>query len=403
MRVAVLGAGLQGACVAMELASHGVEVDLYDKNERCLTQASAQNEGKIHLGYVYAKDPTLNTARLMIRGAATFSPLMRRWIGTDIDKVPVSAPFHYAVHKDSLIGVEGVQTYLSACNTIAQGETCSRAIDYFGEDYRRPPTRVPRYEGLYDPETIVAVFETPEVSIDPEALASHVRARLASEPKIHRVMRAHVLDVVISDTGADVGFDVSGERFREGYDHVVNTLWDGRLAIDARAGIRPARPWLFRIRHFLRGRTPPLAPFVPSTTIVLGPFGDVVKYPSGDLYLSWYPAGMRGVSSDLRPPKWPRVLDERTADRVRRSTLAGLIHVIPALADLSSDYMNACEVKGGVIFGWGSTDITDPVSGLHTRANIGPFSFGRYHSIDTGKLTTAPLFAQMVAKRIRAA
>jgi hypothetical protein len=97
------------------------------------------------------------------------------------------------------------------------------------------------------------------------------------------------------------------------------------------------------------------------------------------------------------------VLDERTADRVRRSTLAGLIHVIPALADLSSDYMNACEVKGGVIFGWGSTDITDPVSGLHTRANIGPLSFGRYHSIDTGKLTTAPLFAQMVAKRIRAA
>ncbi|PYR72438.1 MAG: FAD-binding oxidoreductase, partial [Acidobacteria bacterium] len=54
MQVAVLGAGLQGSCVAMELASAGISVDLFDKNDRCMSQASAQNEGKIHLGYLYA-------------------------------------------------------------------------------------------------------------------------------------------------------------------------------------------------------------------------------------------------------------------------------------------------------------------------------------------------------------
>lgn len=47
MGVAVLGACLRGACVAMELARSGIAVDLFDKNERCVSQASAQNEGKI--------------------------------------------------------------------------------------------------------------------------------------------------------------------------------------------------------------------------------------------------------------------------------------------------------------------------------------------------------------------
>src|SRR5215216_5630048 len=110
MRVAVLGGGLQGACVAMELASTGITVDLYDKNDQCLTQASAQNEGKIHLGYLYANDPTLRTARTMVKGSIMFSSLLRRWIGSDVDSIPVSAPFYYVVHRESLLSVVEIET-----------------------------------------------------------------------------------------------------------------------------------------------------------------------------------------------------------------------------------------------------------------------------------------------------
>src|SRR5215218_8071504 len=115
MRVAVLGGGLQGACVAMELADCGVAVHLYDRNAQCLTQASARNEGKIHLGYVYANDRSLGTARLMISGAVTFAPLMRRWIGTDIDRVAVSTPFEYVVHRDSMLTVEEIDHHFRSC------------------------------------------------------------------------------------------------------------------------------------------------------------------------------------------------------------------------------------------------------------------------------------------------
>ncbi|MGH9386974.1 MAG: FAD-dependent oxidoreductase [Vicinamibacterales bacterium] len=45
-RVAVLGAGFQGVCAALELAARGVDVDLYDRRNTCITEAGGHNEGK---------------------------------------------------------------------------------------------------------------------------------------------------------------------------------------------------------------------------------------------------------------------------------------------------------------------------------------------------------------------
>jgi hypothetical protein len=75
---------------------------------------------------------------------------------------------------------------------------------------------------------------------------------------------------------------------------------------------------------------------------------------------------------------------------------------MPGVALLSSDDLGAAELAGGVIFAWGSSGIDDPNSELHNRYAIGPRTLGRYHSVDTGKLTTAPLYAHMVGERVRA-
>ena len=44
--------------------------------------------------------------------------------------------------------------------------------------------------------------------------------------------------------------------------------------------------------------------------------------------------------------------------------------------------------------------IYDPASELHRRFEIGVTSTGRFHSIDPGKLTMAPYFADICAGRI---
>jgi hypothetical protein len=77
--------------------------------------------------------------------------------------------------------------------------------------------------------------------------------------------------------------------------------------------------------------------------------------------------------------------------------------IVPSLAELRPEAMPDACVKGGVIVAWGETDIYDPASELHRRYEIGVTSCGRFHSVDPGKLTMAPLFAEVCAERIRPA
>jgi hypothetical protein len=387
----------------MELASEGISVDLYDKNDRCMSQASAQNEGKIHLGYVYANDRSLRTARTMIKGAITFASLMRRWIGDAIDSVPVSTPFHYVVHTESLLGIDAIEHHFRRTHSAAIEESRDTPLDYFGADYRVPPARMSEGEcsSLFDRLKVAAAYRTAEMSIDPQALAAIVRDRLSADPHINCLMQTHVHGVAPDDSRVTVNAEKCGCRTRENYDHVVNALWDGRLAVDRTVGLHPERPWLYRVKHYLRMRAPGLASTLPSTTVVLGAFGDLVAFGDGSLCLSWYPAGMRGASPDLIPPAWPLVLDESASLAMRDDILEGLRRIVPAVGRLTPETVECCRVNAGIIFAWGSTDIHDPASGLHERHAIGPHSRGRYHTIDTGKLTMAPFFGKMVADRIR--
>src|SRR5262249_32922867 len=105
-RVAVIGAGIQGIGLALELAARRMSVDLHEKTNRVHARASLANEGKVHLGYIYANDPTLRTARQMIEGSWSFSPILRDWLEQDLDESFRSGPHHYLVHRDSLLAPE---------------------------------------------------------------------------------------------------------------------------------------------------------------------------------------------------------------------------------------------------------------------------------------------------------
>jgi hypothetical protein len=79
------------------------------------------------------------------------------------------------------------------------------------------------------------------------------------------------------------------------------------------------------------------------------------------------------------------------------SAMAEFVHSLGALDPADMDEIT---VKGGVIVAWGDTDIYDPASELHRRFEIGVTSTGRFHSIDPGKLTMAPHFADICTGRI---
>lgn len=182
------------------------------------------------------------------------------------------------------------------------------------------------------------------------------------------------------------------------YDHVVNTTLEDRLVIDQEFGLNPEGPWLFRLKHFIR-----LHEKIrdwPSATIVLGPFGDLVNYGNGELYLSWYPVGMRHKTSALRPGFDDTTFEPGVHEALPRAILDALSEIVPQLAEISPDLIRSATVHGGIIFARGHSDIDDVKSGLHERSAIGPRSHDNYHTVDSGKLTTVPLFALQVADRI---
>ena len=49
MRVAVLGGGFQGCCIALTLASRGARVVLFERRDALMQGAATNNEGKIQL------------------------------------------------------------------------------------------------------------------------------------------------------------------------------------------------------------------------------------------------------------------------------------------------------------------------------------------------------------------
>ena len=401
MRVGILGGGLQGCCVALSLAERGIDVTLFDRNKQLLSRTAVANEGKVHLGYMYANDPSRSTARLMMQGALAFAPFFTRHLGLAKDSMTVSRPAAYVVHRDSQRTPEQVSQYLAAVHVLIREASGGRSDAYFGRDLTvelRTWSAAER-EAQFDPQVALAAFDTPEVAIDPVALAGAVRNRIDADRRID-VRLSHEVISVEDGNGLEVVLQAPGSAVRERFDHVVNALWDGRFAINEKRGLRPNRPWLHRLKYGVSFRLPASATPPPSATFVSGPFGEVVSYGDGLTYLTWYPVCLQGISSDVTPPEWPTYPSEPLRSRLLEGTLNAMAQFVPSLRELNSSDLKDVTVKGGVIVAWGQTDIYDSASELHRRFEIGVTSTGRFHSIDPGKLTMAPYFADVCAGRI---
>jgi glycine/D-amino acid oxidase-like deaminating enzyme len=401
MRVAVLGAGFQGTCVALELATRGVAVDLYDRNDACITQAGLRNEGKIHLGFVYANDRSRRTARLMARGALTFDRALHRWLETGIAAIGVSPPFDYVVHRDSMLDQERLVAHFTRVTDYVASIAAERGQTYLGEDVQTISCRVVPNDGeTYDPAVVTTVISTSERSVNTGVLARALARRVADDPHINFLPHSDVRGVKRNGKTLDVQVERDGVRLSEGYDQVVNCLWDGRRLLDRAFGLVDERPWLFRLKHGVRLRLKQGTAAIPTVTAVLGSFGDVVRIDDRQIYLSWYPVCLAGISSEISPPPWPRNPTGEAARRIIAETLAGLGELVLPLRGLTESMIESSTVAGCIIAAAGETDIDDPKSRLHMRIDVGVCSVDGYHSVDTGKYTLAPMYALETADRI---
>jgi glycine/D-amino acid oxidase-like deaminating enzyme len=401
MRVAVLGGGLQGCCVAVALAERAVSVILFDKNEALLSRTAVANEGKIHLGYMYAGDPTLSTAKIMMAGALSFAPFLERHLGQPANSFAVSTAT-YVVHRDSQRSAEDVCGYLQIVHALINEAAQGRKQAYFGRELGAPlrSWSAAKKDANFDAEIALAAVATPEIAINPVALARTIRECITAHPRIEVRCKRNIVNAERERGGISVISKGQDGLSRDRFDHVVNALWDGRLALNETLGFRANRPWLHRLKYGVSFRVPSTVKPPPSATFVSGPFGEVVTYGDDLVYLSWYPECLQAISTAVTPPEWEIYPPEPLRSQIVRGTFRALSAIVTSLRDLDAESLPDVSVKGGPIVAWGKTDIYDPASELHRRFEIGVTSEGGFHSVDPGKLTMAPYFAEMCAERI---
>lgn len=404
-RALVLGAGLQGASVSLALLRQGWSVTLIDQADDCLRRASLRNEGKVHLGFLFANDRSFRTTDLMQEGALAFASLIEGWLG---EPVPwhafTTAPFCYCLGRTSMLPADDLLAHYAAVETRFLERLREPGANYLG----RRPTRLwrpmdragdlPRLSRAYAEPLVQSV----EVALDRTGFTDWFRERLRGRPDLTE-RYGHRVEGVARTPG---GFRAHGRRrddtaWHADGDIVVNCLWEGRLAVDRTMGVEPKRDWVYRLKYRVFVRLPPdLEGLLPPMTFVIGPYGDIVPFPCGLTYLSYYPISIQGWTSDLEPPRgWEAPCDGRAdpafAGDLARRLVARLDEAIPGLG--ASEIVH---VDAGAIFTWGQTDIDDPASELHDRFDVGVEAYDGYFSIDTGKFTTAPLFADRLSRLV---
>ena len=396
-RIAVLGAGIMGSCLALALARQGHSVTLFDQELGAMGRASRWNEGKIHLGHMYAADPSLETTRKILPGGLAFADALSSLVGADVRPAATKSDDTYLIHRDSVVTPDEAAAHYAKTDDLicAHPSAGGYLRDLTSAKSRRLGSG--ELASITDHPDIVAGFSIPERSVDTNRIAELVIAALAGQTGVDTRFGTRVTGAQPKDAYGGPWHVATDAAESEVFDIVINALWEGRLAIDQRAGLTPMGQWSHRYRLALFVRTDrPVS--APSAIVTVGPFGDIKNYGDNSYYLSWYPAGLVMTDHGTIPPDPGGAIAERLPvieDGVRR----GLGHCIPAVYEVL-DAATETRVEGGWVFAQAAGSLSDPGAAIHRRDRYGVTRRGNYISVDTGKYSTAPKMALDLAEAL---
>ncbi|MCZ6671745.1 MAG: hypothetical protein O7C75_02285, partial [Verrucomicrobia bacterium] len=268
-----------------------------------------------------------------------------------------------------------------------------------GMPIQRVWSRSPEVPERYNSDKIIAHYQTFERSVDTREVAAHLTACLESHDQIDLHLNSQVLKNY-KENGfwhLQTKHDRRIENFGP-FDFIINSSWEGRLKLDEQVFGPEDGNWFHRYKTAVNLH-PENTNNIPNCTAIIGKYGDIIKYPSGRVYLSWYPAGMLSASKKIRGVKTH--YSDAIKCKVAKDTLTGLSQFVPAVDSVfSACAPKAGDVAGGIIMARGKSDIDDSKSELHQRYRIGIKLREGYLSIDTGKYTCGPAFAEQAVNRI---
>jgi glycine/D-amino acid oxidase-like deaminating enzyme len=381
-----------GSSTALFLARAGCNVTLIDRAPRAMDAASRWNEGKIHLGFLYAGDPSGRTAAELVIGGLTFKRLTEELIGRSLAQATTPDADIYLVHPNSVADVAAMAAYFQRVETLIADH--AQAGDYLAPIGAVEPLAAGDLEALTS-GAVRAGFRVPERSVNTIWVADRFVEAIEAEPNISVRTSTLVAGVDQTEAPRSGPWRIRAEPgLDEPFDVVVYALWEGRLAVDRSLRLAPEAEWSHRFRLSLFVQTATCLK-LPCLVLATGPFGDVKNYDGTSFYLAWYPAGLVAQGSDIEPPHVTLPPAEVTIEATRR----GLIAYLPPIQAVF-DAAESVKVGGGWVFALGKGSLIDPDASLHRRDRFGISRLGTYFSVDTGKYSVAPWLANKIASEI---
>lgn len=377
--VAVLGAGILGSLTALQCARRGLSVTLIESESAIWTRASLHNEGKVHLGHVYALGSAA-TRRTLLADALAFANDIENALGESIDWNAIRTPaFRYIVMPDSQLSVDALAA------RYRETDDAYRHLgmpSYLGEALDSLAETVP---GL-DEQSGLPCFLTAERAVDPITLRAIISDRIDRDPRVQVALNSDVRRVAPSDNGASVEVASGGSVCVLKARIVIDCRWE-RQGADIEGRARETRN--IRVKAAVRLLTD--SP-VPTATLVAGPYGDLVQHRDY-AYVSWYPEARlhhefaTGPSPSaeraLSTVESQSVVDAQVTALRRFGWLQGNVEVLGGV--------------GGFILGAGAHDIVHPDSLLHDRDASGLERFGTVLLPRSFKFSSAPAAARRAA------
>ena len=360
----------------MFLARAGVHVTLFDAAAAPFARASRWNEGKIHLGYLYAADTSMQTVHRLLPGGLGFRPLTEQLIGRSLAPAVTLDDEIYLVHRESVVSDESMRSHYERVTELARShpEAKSYLCDLSRAKLRRLSEKELR--SLVDIEQVVAGYAVPERSVATTWVADRFIEAIDAETRITQVMGVRIRAVCPASPPSEENWCLVAEpNVGERFDAVVNALWEGGIAVDRTVGLNPAGPWSHRLRVSVFSQ--PQEPIhCPSFVIATGPFGDVKNYGERGFYLSWYEAGLLAEGEELEPPAVPMIGNSRK-QAIADEIFARLGAISPAVKRLHAA-TGEIRVEGGWVFAIGTGRLNDRRSTLHRRDSVGLRQLGTY-------------------------
>ncbi len=365
-------------------------VNLLDKENDLITRASLNQEGKIHIGMVYAMDETLETPHKMIEDALMFAPVMEELTGHPIEwKKITSTPFLYLVHRKGLVDATTLESRYRQYEAYYQ-EQAGRKDNAYLRQFEGPYFEQIAFPEEINPAAFEACFKTFERAVDPHSIRSILKQCIGGHPSIRLITESEVVDIERYVGGFKTMYRQDGGYEKVSSDIVINASWESKKRIDSFLGLKNEDSWHVRLKLGFTFQLDNIQP-LHSFTIVQGPFGDFVHFPGqGYGYLSWYPLCKLDATNETEiPAQWSDILEGRyeslDLSKIWQETLTNFQAFLPGL-----NPKGVVHVKAGTVVAYGHSDIHEVNSGLHRRNEVPVSEHDGYFSIHTSKFTSAP-------------